>query len=91
MAKKEKISLNRSTDFHEVDTELSEAMQALEQTNARIDNLLGEFTPSENAGTDDTSPAESVDTAPPPSEQPSEQCEEADGKDAPPDASPASS
>lgn len=45
MAKKEKIQLQRSEDFCDVDAALNEAMQTLDETNARISELLDQYRP----------------------------------------------
>ena len=40
MAKKEKVTIKRSDDFESVDEDLAEAMKALDESNARISDLL---------------------------------------------------
>jgi hypothetical protein len=46
MAKKEKIELQRSEDFASLETELSAAMQDLDNANERITALLEEYQPA---------------------------------------------
>jgi len=46
MAKKEKMPLKRSEDFSQVDDALSEAMDVLDATNARVSELLQSDTES---------------------------------------------
>ena len=48
MPKKQHLKLQRSEDFRAVDAELTGAMQALDETNARIDELLEELAPGED-------------------------------------------
>lgn len=50
MAKKEKIQLQRSDDFCDVDAALNDAMQTLDETNARINELLDQYRPKPDAG-----------------------------------------
>lgn len=52
MAKKEKIQLQRSEDFCDVDAALNDAMQTLDETNARINELLDQYRPKPDAGPD---------------------------------------
>jgi hypothetical protein len=42
MSKKEKIQITRNDDYTEVDSELTQAMEALDQANFRIESLLEE-------------------------------------------------
>jgi len=62
MAKKQKVSLQRSEDFRTADLELTEAMDALEETNARVANLLEECIPAQEP--EDESGAPPADAAP---------------------------
>lgn len=48
MPKKEKLNLQRTDDFYEVDNELTEAMDVLDSANARISSLLDEYHPAED-------------------------------------------
>ena len=45
MAKKEKISLQHSDDLEAVDAELSAAMEALDNTNERVIEILQAYAP----------------------------------------------
>ncbi|MDP7638187.1 MAG: hypothetical protein QGG73_00495 [Candidatus Hydrogenedentes bacterium] len=47
MAKKEQIAINRSERLSEIDVELDAAMERLDETNVRIDDVLTSFDPPE--------------------------------------------
>ncbi|HOC67778.1 MAG: hypothetical protein BWX80_00006 [Candidatus Hydrogenedentes bacterium ADurb.Bin101] len=42
MSKKSKITITRAEDFSEIETELSDAMEHLDETNLRIETMLRE-------------------------------------------------
>lgn len=49
MAKKTKVTLNRSEDLADIDEELDAAMQRLSDTNERVGEALESFAPEEAA------------------------------------------
>ena len=56
MAKKERIAINRSEHLSEIDLELDAAMERLDETNVRIDDVLSSFDlPEANGETEDAS------------------------------------
>ncbi len=67
MAKKGKISLQRSEDFHAMDAQLTAAMEVLDETNARINSLLEDCRPAgEAASAPDQTSADTQQDDPPP-------------------------
>ncbi len=57
MSKKDKITIMHTEDFSEIESELSSAMDQLDETNLRIEAMLQEHAKveSENAGQTDSS------------------------------------
>lgn len=50
MAKKARIVINRSEQLSVFDSELDAAMERLDETNVRIDEVLSSFDPPEESG-----------------------------------------
>lgn len=57
MSKKDKITITRTEDFSEIESELAHAMEQMDETNLKIEAMLQEHTKSE------TQTDESPDTA----------------------------
>jgi hypothetical protein len=56
MAKKEHVAINRGERLSEIDSELDAAMERLDQTNERIDDVLTSFNlPEASEGAEDAS------------------------------------
>jgi hypothetical protein len=56
MAKKDKVQFQYSDDLDSVDSELAEAMERLDLTNTRVDELLRDFDPPSPVAADAASP-----------------------------------
>ncbi len=56
MSKKNKISITHTEDFSEIETELSNAMEGLDEANLRIEAMLKEHAQTDAVTPSETSP-----------------------------------